>query len=398
LVSPELNHQDRPDLSFPSDLSFPHHNDDEEEKGKETQDRNKAHQDANPQDITPLDTSSPPDPSYCSEEEAEVLASIIAGVGAPSSSKSKDGHEKVVAVATTPGRRNTAPCRHVTPELATNEADRTDQRRQAPNPNRYSIPPPLDPYRQGFPQYRPSPYTYAQGRPAYVYSHQPPSPYYQAYPYYYGYPTPSWGSPDSVFYPNTNYYHHGVQVKYGEGHQTQITANTKTEEPSSPLQQSKKRKAQDEPEEAQTITDQTAHLKFIPKKGLWSPEEDEILFRAMQKMEGLHARTRFWSNLAKELARRLPGRSGKQIRERWINHLDPTVRHGPFSHDEELLLWQGHTEYGNKWRDIAKKFFDLKRTDNSIKNRFRTSGFKQFVLNKFGPEAYASMTKKLPNV
>ena len=51
-------------------------------------------------------------------------------------------------------------------------------------------------------------------------------------------------------------------------------------------------------------------------KGPWTKEEDETIIRC--RKEGITK----WS----EIARRVTGRIGKQCRERWFNHLDPSIR------------------------------------------------------------------------
>ena len=71
-----------------------------------------------------------------------------------------------------------------------------------------------------------------------------------------------------------------------------------------------------------------------------------------------------WSDIAK----RLPGRIGEQIKERWINNLDPEVRKGVWTEAEMTILRDSQKELGNKWSDIAKRIPG--RSENSVKNRW----------------------------
>lgn len=71
-----------------------------------------------------------------------------------------------------------------------------------------------------------------------------------------------------------------------------------------------------------------------------------------------------WSEATKEI----PGRSGKQIRERWFNILNPNINKGKWTEEEEKLLFQLYQKYGPKWCSLVTHFEN--RTENSIKNRF----------------------------
>ena len=35
-----------------------------------------------------------------------------------------------------------------------------------------------------------------------------------------------------------------------------------------------------------------------------------------------------------DLAQKLPGRVGKQVRDRWVNHLNPAINHLPFNRED----------------------------------------------------------------
>ena len=50
----------------------------------------------------------------------------------------------------------------------------------------------------------------------------------------------------------------------------------------------------------------------------------------------------------------LKGRTGKQCRERWHNHLNPDVNKSAWTEEEDHKIYELHKVMGNKWAEIAK--------------------------------------------
>ncbi|WOK97215.1 Myb-related protein 3R-1-like isoform X2 [Canna indica] len=120
-------------------------------------------------------------------------------------------------------------------------------------------------------------------------------------------------------------------------------------------------------------------------KGPWSKEEDEIIVEMVKKFGPTK-----WSTIAQAL----PGRIGKQCRERWHNHLNPTINKEPWTQEEEIALIHAHQMYGNKWAELTK--FLPGRTDNAIKNHWHSSVKKK--LNSYLASGLLSEFKGLPHM
>lgn len=110
-------------------------------------------------------------------------------------------------------------------------------------------------------------------------------------------------------------------------------------------------------------------------KGSWTREEDEAIINFVRENG-----TKNWAKLADIL----PGRLGKQCRERWRNHLDPNVNRSPWTPEEDKILIEMHEKMGNQWVKIAEKLNG--RSDNCVKNRWNSTLKKQLLYSQPGAQ------------
>jgi len=124
-------------------------------------------------------------------------------------------------------------------------------------------------------------------------------------------------------------------------------------------------------------------------KGPWTKEEDAIVLDMVQK-HGIGKVK--WS----AVAAKLPGRIGKQCRERWHNHLDPDINKGEWTPEEDKIVFEAQAYFGNRWSEIARLLPG--RTENAVKNRFNSSARKKWLEDQgINPNINPLKLKEIPN-
>lgn len=102
-------------------------------------------------------------------------------------------------------------------------------------------------------------------------------------------------------------------------------------------------------------------MKEAPKRGKrnpWQPHEDAKLIELVDK----HGQ--IWS----VLATMLEGRTGKQIRDRYLNILRPNIKKGDWTPQEDQYILALYYQFGTRWCKICS--YVPGRTEGQIKNRF----------------------------
>ncbi|GAB2211222.1 hypothetical protein Droror1_Dr00016515 [Drosera rotundifolia] len=127
-----------------------------------------------------------------------------------------------------------------------------------------------------------------------------------------------------------------------------------------------------------TATTTTTASKTGLKRGPWTPEEDEILTRYIEK-EGEGK----WRTMPRKAGL---ARCGKSCRLRWMNYLRPELKRGGIGWDEEEMIVRLHRLLGNRWSLIAGRIPG--RTDNEIKNYWNTHISKKLIGQGIDPRTH----------
>jgi len=101
------------------------------------------------------------------------------------------------------------------------------------------------------------------------------------------------------------------------------------------------------------------------RRNPWSAQEDAKLLELMQK----HGQC--WAIISSSL----PGRTGKQVRDRYVNNLAPGIECGNWTPEEDDLIERLRNEKGNRWSYIAS--YLPGRSEAQVKNRYYS-----FILKK----------------
>jgi len=99
------------------------------------------------------------------------------------------------------------------------------------------------------------------------------------------------------------------------------------------------------------------------KKGKWSKDEDERLRRIVSNSKSINERA--WDKISKQMGYT---RNSIQCRERWKNSLDPTLRLGKWTAEEDNRLIRLHNEFGKKWKTFTSEL--VGRSAQRIRRRF----------------------------
>jgi hypothetical protein len=95
-------------------------------------------------------------------------------------------------------------------------------------------------------------------------------------------------------------------------------------------------------------------------KQKFTPEEDRRLANAVREIG-----VGMW----KEIAERMPKRTIRQCRDRWLTFLAPYIGNGPWTAEEEAKLKEEVERFGSAWRRIARAFPD--RSEVNVRNRWQ---------------------------
>jgi len=123
-------------------------------------------------------------------------------------------------------------------------------------------------------------------------------------------------------------------------------------------------------QELQSASPKESRRRPNRKRNDWRPEEDARLLELMEEFG------QSWAMISSKL----PGRTGKQVRDRYVNNLAPGIRCGCWTPEEDQMILSLRNMNGNRWSYIASHLPG--RTEAQVKNRFY-SYIKKKSINDF---------------
>ncbi|OMJ68649.1 hypothetical protein SteCoe_33842 [Stentor coeruleus] len=126
-------------------------------------------------------------------------------------------------------------------------------------------------------------------------------------------------------------------------------------------------------------------------RNTWQTVEDKILQELVDKYGIKH-----WKIISKELNKSvykgISIRNSKQCRERWINHVNPSLNKAKWTESEDVYILENQIQFGNKWSEIARGMNG--RTENAVKNRWKCLANKAKKIFKNSPNSVAEYLKQ----
>lgn len=110
--------------------------------------------------------------------------------------------------------------------------------------------------------------------------------------------------------------------------------------------------------ESQQTPKSTLPIDPKSKRKPWQAHEDAQVVELVDKYGAR------WAKIASFL----PGRTGKQVRDRYTNKLRPSINKDEWTKEEEKIFNLLYKQMGNKWSKIASHLPG--RTEGQVKNRF----------------------------
>ncbi|KAG1466102.1 hypothetical protein G6F56_004756 [Rhizopus delemar] len=131
-------------------------------------------------------------------------------------------------------------------------------------------------------------------------------------------------------------------------------------------------------------------------KGRWSKNEDRILKETVQYYQSITKSSSSilpWSRVAEKIQRR----TGVQCQARWTEALDPKIRKGRWSEEENMLLQKAVAQYGCCWIRVSSMI--PTRTQRQCRTRWnqmkRLKSMHNDTATHFENDAYQNLLKDI---